>query len=53
MATRKFQQDGFTVTVSRIPDEDPDVSYLAQDYSDYTATERICQSWKAWIYVHS
>jgi hypothetical protein len=40
MTTRKFQQDGFTVTVSRLRDEDPDVSYLAQDYSDHTATER-------------
>jgi hypothetical protein len=36
MTTRKFQQDGFTVTVSRLRDEDPDVSYLIQDYKDCT-----------------
>ena len=32
LSTRKYDKDGFTVIVERILDEDPDLSYLTQDY---------------------
>jgi hypothetical protein len=40
LSTRKFEQDGFTVIVSRILDTDGDLSNLEQEYSDCTPEEQ-------------
>lgn len=34
MTKRTFEQDGFTVIVKRVLDDDPDLSWLTQDYED-------------------
>ena len=40
MHKRKFEQDGFLVIVTHEIDEDPDTSYLTQEYEDCTPEER-------------
>lgn len=32
--TKKYEKDGFTIVINRVIDQDPDTSYLEQDYSD-------------------
>lgn len=34
LSNRSFEQGGFTIQVQRILDEDPNLSYLTQDYGD-------------------
>lgn len=40
LSKRSFNKDGFQVDVSRAVDENPDISYLEQDYKDESPADR-------------
>ena len=40
LGTRKYEKDGFLIIVNRVYDDDPDTSYLTQDYEEEAPADR-------------